>query len=77
MSRPKCAYGPRCKGCGSAVTTSEIMGEETALDVGLLAKLASGEGGKRTGALKRAGYLKWTVTPDGLKWLATMTRRKP
>lgn len=35
------------------------------LDLVLLRKLASGEGGMRTGALKRAGLIEWTVTPLG------------
>lgn len=40
-------------------------------DMNLLRKLASGEGGRRTGALKRAGFLEWTVTPAGLAALAS------
>jgi hypothetical protein len=42
---------------------------EEDLDLDLLAKLASGEGGRRTGALKRAGYLEWTVTEAGQRAL--------
>lgn len=40
------------------------------LDLELLAKLAAGEGGRRTGALKRAGLLEWHVTDAGLAALA-------
>jgi hypothetical protein len=36
------------------------------LDLDLLGKFADGEGGRRTGALRRAGLLEWTVTPRGL-----------
>lgn len=45
---------------------------EDVLDLHLLAKLASGEGGRRTGALKRAGYLEWTVTDAGLAALSKL-----
>lgn len=38
-----------------------------AIDIGLLRKLAYGVGGRRTGALKRAGFLEWQVTNEGLK----------
>jgi hypothetical protein len=47
-----------------------LEGRIPSIDLNLLAKLASGEGGTRTGALKRAGYLEWTVTPAGLEALA-------
>lgn len=40
------------------------------VDLDLLRKLASGEGGARTGALRRAGYLTWEVTGAGLAALA-------
>lgn len=43
------------------------------IDLALLAKLASGEGGRRTGALKRAGYIEWTVTPRGYAALLEAT----
>jgi hypothetical protein len=39
------------------------------LDLDLLRKLASGNGGRRTGALRRSGYLEWTVTPAGRRAL--------
>lgn len=45
------------------------------LDLELLRKLASGEGGQRTGALKRAGYLEWTVTEAGTKALEAEENR--
>lgn len=50
---------------------AEVNG--AALDLELLSKLASGEGGRRTGALRRAGYLEWTVTPRGLAALLAAT----
>lgn len=39
-------------------------------DYDLLAKMASGEGGARTGVLKRLGYLEWNVTDTGRQALA-------
>ncbi len=41
------------------------MSDDDDLDLDLLRKLASGEGGRRTGALKRAGLLEWRVTDAG------------
>lgn len=38
-------------------------------DLELLRRLAEGTGGRRTGALKRAGYLEWKVTPRGVEAL--------
>jgi hypothetical protein len=36
----------------------------------LLRKLAAGDGGRRTGELKRRGWLEWRVTPAGQAELA-------
>jgi hypothetical protein len=47
-----------------------VLMPEQDLDLDLLRKLASGEGGRRTGALRRAGYLEWTVTEAGLRALS-------
>lgn len=38
---------------------------ETEPDLRLLAALASGKGGRRTGVLHQLGYLEWTVTEAG------------
>ncbi len=43
--------------------------EPPEIDLDLLRKLASGEGGRRTGALKRAGLVAWTITAEGRKML--------
>jgi hypothetical protein len=45
----------------SPITESELLA--------LLRKLASGEGGRRTGELKRRGWLEWTVTAAGRRAL--------
>lgn len=47
------------------------------LDLDLLAKLASGEGGRRTGALRRAGYLEWQVTAAGRAALGISSDAEP
>lgn len=39
------------------------------LDLDLLMRLAFGVGGRRTGALRRAGYLEWRVTDEGIRAL--------
>ncbi len=62
--------GPPCPECGlanhgHAIGCSQLEVEQLRLAMPLLRKLASGEGGQRTGALKRAGYLEWTVTARG------------
>jgi hypothetical protein len=55
--------------CGlAALGTAEV---ESGPDLDLLRKMASGEGGARTGALKRAGLLEWTVTEAGMQAIAT------
>lgn len=41
-------------------------GDAPIIDLELLRKLASGVGGERTGALKRAGLIEWQVTPAGI-----------
>ncbi len=40
------------------------------LDMDLLLRLARGCGGRRTGALRRAGLLEWRVTEAGIAMLA-------
>lgn len=70
--------GHLCKACHAAWTDERenskvtrdmrplrLSDPEVDLDLDLLAKFASGEGGKRTGALKAAGLLEWTVTEKG------------
>lgn len=57
----------------AAASIADIV-PSTIPDLNLLAKLASGEGGRRTGLLKRMGYLEWTVTPLGLEVLAERER---
>lgn len=42
------------------------------IDWELFAKLASGEGGNRTGAMMRAGLIRIEVTAYGRGWLETM-----
>ena len=70
--------GHACSICGRAVLAGEGCPHVINVDLDLLAKLASGEGGTRTGALKRAGLLEWTVTPRGLEALREWdARRKP
>lgn len=54
----------------------EIHRDADELDLELLAKLASGEGGARTGALARAGLLRWEVTPAGLDALEARPKEK-
>lgn len=49
---------------------------EPEIDFGLLAKFASGEGGRRTGALMRAGYLCVEVTEAGHWALIDRNRRR-
>lgn len=58
----------------AALADARSMQKEN--DMNLLRKLASGEGGRRTGALKRAGYLEWTVTEKGLAALADPAPRE-
>jgi len=61
-----------CERCGKPVSgvmfCYDCAPEEDLM--ALLDKLASGEGGRRTGELKRRGFLRWEVTPEGLAALA-------
>jgi len=45
------------------------------IDMGLLEKLANG-GGRRTGALRRAGYLTWVITDEGREALNEWKKRE-
>lgn len=56
----------------AALAAAKAEDAHYALDMDLLRKLARGQGGKRTGALKRAGFLTWTVTEAGLEALARL-----
>ena len=60
------APGGRCLACARLV---EAEPTPPPLDMALLHKFAHGVGGLRTGALRRAGYLTWTVTPEGIEAL--------
>lgn len=55
-----------CDACGRLATP---LPHVPPLDLELLAKMESGEGGLRTGALSRAGLLTWKVTPAGQRAL--------
>lgn len=44
------------------------------IDMDLLEKLDN-DGGRRTGALRRAGYLEWTITENGRKALEEYKKR--
>lgn len=54
---------------------NELLGRGlTELDIGLLRKFAEGVGGRRTGALMRAGLLEVRVTDAGLLQIAAQLR---
>lgn len=64
----------RCPECGVPLQRPPLCEHprpELPLDLDLLRKFASGEGGRRTGALIRAGLIKVTITPEGIERLAS------
>lgn len=79
-----CAHGSGLGDCEACTPEEQreherrlIAGEPTpgpaALDLDLLRKLADGDGGARTGALKKAGLLEWRVTDAGRRALGLPT----
>lgn len=57
--------------------TFEPAEDSSDLDLELLRRLASGVGGARTGALKRAGLLEWKITPRGTEALNAASMGEP
>lgn len=59
-------------GRAEARAAEENSGDDSATEsdlLDLLHKLASGEGGRRTGELARRGWLRWEVTEEGRRVL--------
>lgn len=55
----------RCEACARLVAQPKTP----PLDLQLLHKFATGEGGLRTGALRRGGLITWEVTQEGFQAL--------
>ncbi len=71
------AHEPPCDQCGATGNTSLDSASGIRLCIGPhvpapdlnLLRALTGEGGRRTGVLRRAGFLTWQVTPAGYRAL--------